>query len=83
MVKCFAKLDILGYIDEYRAGATAASQLEGLVYDIRQVFDARYQEVVLCNRLGHSKNIGLLKRIAPDKGTGHLSGDGHNWCESM
>src|SRR5579884_4155354 len=74
----FAKLDIFGYIDQYRARTSSASQPERLVYRVCQVFNTLDQKIMLGDGLCHTQNIGFLKGITPDKWTRYLPGDGND-----
>src|SRR5579875_1287672 len=75
-IHALTQLHIFGNVDQYGAGTTTLCQPERLVDSIGQVFDAFDQKIVLGDGLRDAEHVGLLEGIAPDKGTGHLPGDG-------
>src|SRR5213080_2889263 len=78
-VECLAQLHVFGNINQHWTRTTTKSKPEGLVNNLRQFFNILYQKIMLCDRLRHPDDIGLLKSIAADKGASHLSGDCQNW----
>jgi hypothetical protein len=57
---------------------TSTGDIKRLVDDLRQVFDALHQKVVLGAGARDAERVGLLKRVAADQLTGDLAGDGHD-----
>src|SRR6266849_7972771 len=75
-IECLSELYVFGNVDQHGAGTTAARQAEGLMHDLRQVFDALDEEIVLGDRLRDSQNVGFSKGVTPDKRSRHLARNG-------
>ena len=75
-IECFGELYVFGNVDQHGAGPPTARQPECFMHDLRQVFDALHQEIVLGDGLGNAKDVGFLKGVASDEGPRYLAGDG-------
>ena len=72
-----AELNILGDVDDHRAGATAGGDVEGLVQDGGQVSRALHQIVMLGAGAGNADRIALLEGVRPDQVGWDLPGNDH------
>ena len=70
-------LDVLGNIDQHRAGTSALGDMECLLDDPGNIIDIPDKIAVLHHRKGHPEEIGLLESTAPDHLLRHLPGDRH------
>ena len=68
--------DVLGDIDQHRAGTAAGGDVERLVDDLRQFVELLDQEVVLGAGARDAEGVGFLERVAADELAGDLAGDG-------
>ena len=71
--------DVLRQIDQHRAGATGAGDVESFLDGFGQVLDVPDQEVVLDARPGNADRVDFLKRVVADQRRGHLPGEHHQW----
>ncbi len=71
-------LDILGKVDQHRAGTTGTGDIERLTDNARDVLGVTHQEAVLGDRPGDADHVHLLKGIVADQRGGHLAGDDHH-----
>ena len=69
------QLHVLRQVDQHRAGAAAARQVEGLVQHRRQLIDRARQVAVLDDRQGHAEHVQFLERVGAHQVRGHLPGD--------
>ena len=70
--------DVLGHVDEHRAGPAGRGQVEGLAHGERDVLRGRDQLVVLGDRAGDADRVALLEGVGADGGQRHLAGDAHD-----
>ena len=70
--------DVLGQVDEHRAGPALAGDAEGLGHDVRQVVGRADQEAVLDDRHEDAEHVHLLEGVGAQRAARHLSGDGHD-----
>src|ERR1700735_3678902 len=70
--------NILGDVDQHRAGTPAGGDVEGLVYHLRQVFQFLDQIVVLGAGACDAEGVGFLGSVAADQLTGDLASEGHD-----
>ena len=71
------QLDVLGDIDQHRAGAAGLGNVERFLYDARDVVHIHDQVVVLHHLRGHAEHVRLLKGALANHRLGHLAGDRH------
>ncbi len=71
-------LGILRDVDEHRPGSTGPRDVERLPEHGRDVLGARDEIVVLGDGERHARDVGLLKRVAPDVLRRDLAGDAHH-----
>ncbi len=71
--------DVLRQVDQHRAGATSAGDIESFLDGFGQVFDVPDQEVVLDARPGNTDRVDFLKSVVADQRRGHLPGEHHQW----
>ena len=69
--------NVFGDVDNHRAGAAAAGDLEGFFYRGGQIIDVLDQEIVLHAWPRHADHIDFLKRIRTDGGRTDLAGNHH------
>ena len=69
--------DVLGHVDEHRAGAAGGRDVERLPDHPRDVGGVGDQPVVLGDRHGDADGVGLLERVGADHRVRHLAGDDH------
>src|SRR5699024_2835085 len=67
--------DVLGDVDEHRAGASRGGDVERLADHAGDLGGLGDQEVVLGHRLGDAGDVGLLEGVGADRGGGDLAGD--------
>src|SRR5690606_21584531 len=67
--------DILGDVDQHRAGTAGAGDVEGPPHGLGQVLDVAHQEVVLDARPGDADRVALLERVFADGRGRHLAAD--------
>ena len=67
--------DVLGNVDQHRAGATRGSDVESLGDHSRQVAGVGDEPVVLGDVHGHAGDGALLEGVGADGGGGHLARD--------
>ena len=65
---------ILWKVDENRAWASGACDIEGFLDDTSKILTVADGNTVFCDASGDSDNINLLERIVSDEVTGNLSG---------
>ena len=70
--------DVLGDVDQHRAGAPGAGDVEGLPHHPGQVLDVHHQVVVLGDGHGDPGGVGLLEGVLADHVGGHLPGQDHH-----
>jgi hypothetical protein len=75
VIFALGELDVLGDVDQHRAGTAGGGDLEGLMDDLRQVADVFDQVVVLGARAGHADRVGFLEGVGADQVRGDLAGD--------
>ena len=63
-------------VDEHRAGAAGAGDVEGLGDPARDLVGVGDQEVVLGDRHRDAADVGLLEGVGADRGGADLAGDG-------
>ena len=69
-------LDVLGHVDQHRAGPAGAGDVEGLLDDPGDVPGRLDEVMVLGDRPADLDHRRLLERVGPDHAGGHLAGDG-------
>ena len=74
---CFPPLDIHRDVDEDRSRAARAGQVKRFAQRLRQPPDVPHQKVVLGDRPGDARGIGLLERVRADRIGADLAGDRH------
>ena len=70
--------NVLGDVDQHRAGATRACEVEGLTDHQGEVLGAHHQFVVLGDAAGDADGVALLERVGADRCGGHLTGDANH-----
>ena len=68
--------DVLGDVDQHRAGTAAGGKVERLVDDLGQFADVLDEEVVLGAGACDAEGVGFLEGVATDEFAGDLAGDG-------
>ena len=69
---------VLRDVDQHRAGAAGAGEVEGLLHRHRDVAHVLDEEVVLHARAGDTDGVDLLEGVLADGSRGHLAGDDHH-----
>ena len=69
--------DVLGDIDDHRAGTAGLGDVKGLADGRGQVVDVLDKEVVLHAGTGDADRVHLLEGVATDDRCRHLTGDDH------
>ncbi|OIQ79759.1 hypothetical protein GALL_385040 [mine drainage metagenome] len=67
--------DVLGHVDDHRAGTPAARDVEGLLHRQCEIAHVLDQEVVLDDRSRDADGVALLEGVEPDRRHRHLAGD--------
>src|SRR5262249_9632884 len=68
--------DVLGDIDQHRAGASGGGDVEGFVDRLGQIFELLNKVVVLGGRSGDAEGVGFLESVAADELGRDLAGEG-------
>ncbi len=69
---------VLRDVDDDRAGAASAGDVEGLLHRHRQLAHVLHEEVVLDDRARDADGVAFLEGIEPDRRRGNLPGDDHH-----
>jgi hypothetical protein len=72
------QLDVLGQVDQHRAGSAGAGDLKGSGEDLGDLLGPGELEGGLGDRADHAHHVDLLEGLGADGGAGHLPGDGHH-----
>ncbi len=75
---CLFDLGVLADIDQHRAGAPAAGDVERLPHHLGDLIRPGDQVVVLGDGQGDAGHVRLLEGIPADQVGVHLPGDAHN-----
>ena len=75
--------DVLRQVDQHRAGATGAGDIERFLDGFGQVLDVPDQEVVLDARPGNADRVDFLKASLPISAVGTCPENTTNGMESM
>ena len=67
--------DVLGKVDEHRAGSAGGGHVEGGRHHAGDVIDVLDQPVVLGDAHGDAGDVALLKGVGADRSRGHLARD--------
>ena len=70
------QLQILGDVDDHRAGAARSRDVECFLHHASHIFDPLHEVVVLRDATANLDHRRLLERVGPDHGRVHLTGDG-------
>ena len=70
--------DVLGDIDQHRAGTARSRNVKRLLHHHRQVFHILDEEVVLDARPGNANGVTFLEGILTNRVGRHLSGNDHH-----
>jgi hypothetical protein len=76
LVVALALQHIFGDVHQHRSGPPGGRHVEGFMHNLRQIFQALHQVVVLGAGARDAEGVGLLKGVAADQPRGHLPGDG-------
>jgi len=71
-------LDVLGQVDQDRAGTPGARDVEGLLDGLGEVVDVGDQVAVLDHRHGGADDVRFLEGVGTHRRGRHLAGDGHH-----
>ncbi len=72
------QLHVLRHVDQHRAGAARAGDVERLLEHLRQVGDVLHEPGVLDDRHRDALDVGLLEGVGADQVRRHLAGDAHD-----
>ena len=72
-------LDVLGDVDQHRAGAALRGDLESLVDGGGKLCRVLDEVIVLAAMAGDANRVGFLKSVRTNQAGGHLAGDDHHW----
>ena len=70
--------DVLGNVQQHRAGAAAARDGERLADGVGQFIDAAHEVVALRDRHRHAGDVDLLKRVLAQQARADVAGDAHD-----
>ena len=70
--------DVLGNVDQHRAGPAAAGDGEGLAHRVGQILHPANQVIALGDGHGHAGDVHLLEGVLADEVGGHVAGDAHD-----
>ena len=71
--------DVLGKIDQHRAGASGGGEVKRLARDARNVVRVLDQVRMLHHRVGDSGDVGFLERVLAEHRRDGLSGEDDHW----
>ena len=75
LIFAFRARNILGDVDQDRAGTACSGNCKGIADGLGQVVDVLDDPAVLGHRHGDSVDIDLLEGVLAQKGQGHVAGD--------
>ena len=74
----FLEADVLGYVDQHRAGPATGCNQKGFSHDSADVAGIAHHPGVLHDRQGYAEDVCFLEGVGANRGPRHLPGDHHH-----
>ena len=74
----FLQTDVLGHVNQHRAGPATGCNQKGFSHDPADVAGIAHHPGVLHDRQGYAEDVGFLEGVGANRGPRHLPGDHHH-----